>query len=189
MMTYSQLKSSIPLYSDLACLILAFLEPCVDYDVPQCAHIQCVVCNRHVGEIRQGGGCTLDVCRFCGILEGSFHRVHHSRHVSAQDLKIIKDYIDAKAKKFIANGTVTLDELYNKVGQDSGWILSEMYGYMSRGESRSCIRNVCRRVAEFRDGTPVELLYNSRDKRVQPVGTHCANKKNGKSFKLRKDGF
>ena len=90
MMTYSQLKSSIPLYSDLACLILAFLEPCVDYDVPQCAHIQCVVCNRHVGEIRQGGGCTLDVCRFCGILEGSFHRVHHSRHVSAQDLKIIK---------------------------------------------------------------------------------------------------
>ena len=160
MMTYSQLKSNIPLYSDLACLVLEFLEPCVDYDVSTCTHIQCVVCNRHVGEIRQGGRCTVDVCRFCGFLG-----------VSAQDLKIIKDYIDGKAKKFIVKGTATLDELYNQVGQDSGWLLSEMYGSMSRGESRSCIRNVCRRVAEFRDGTPVELLYNSRDKRVQPVGT------------------
>lgn len=109
--------------------------------------------------------------------------------MSAQDCKLIKDYIDDKAGNFIGAGTVTLDELYNKVGQDFGWLLSELHGTMSRGESRSCIRNVCRRVAEFRDGTPVELLYNSRDKRVQPVGTHCANKKNGKSFKLRKDGF
>jgi len=177
-MTFSQLKSNIPLYSDLAGLVLEFLEPCVDYDVPKCTHIQCVGCNRHVGEIRQGGGCTLDVCMFCGILD-----------VSAQDCKLIKDYIDDKAGNFIGAGTVTLDELYNKVGQDFGWLLSELHGTMSRGESRSCIRNVCRRVAEFRDGTPVELLYNSRDKRVQPVGTHCANKKNGKSFKLRKDGF
>lgn len=56
MMTFSQLKSNIPLYSDLAGLVLEFLEPCVDYDVPKCTHIQCVGCNRHVGEIRQGGG-------------------------------------------------------------------------------------------------------------------------------------
>ena len=164
MMTFSQLKSNIPLYSDLAGLVLEFLEPCVDYDVPKCTHIQCVGCNRHVGEIRQGGGCTLDVCMFCGILD-----------VSTQDCKLIKDYIDDKAKNFIGGGAATLDELYNKVGQDFGWFLDEIHGTMSRGESRSCIRNVCRRVAEFRDGTPVELLYNSRDKRVQPVGTHSAN--------------
>ena len=164
-MTYSQLKSSIPLYSDLACLVLEFLEPCVDYDVPKCTHVQCVGCNRHVGEIRRGGGCTVDVCRFCGIL-----------NVSAQNFKNINGYIDGKANNFIGDGTATLDELYNKVGQDFGWILSELHGTMSRGESRSCIRNVCRRVAEFLDGTPVNLLYNSRDKQVQPVGTHSAKK-------------
>ena len=166
-MTYSQLKSSIPLYSDLACLVLEFLEPCVDYSVPKCTHIQCVLCNRHVGEIRpsgSGGSCTVDICRFCGIL-----------NVSAQNFKIINDYIDGKANNFICAGSATLDELYNKVGQDSEWILSELHGTMSRSENRSCIRNVCRRVAEFRDGTPVNLLYNSRDKQVQPVGTHSAN--------------
>ena len=90
----------------------------------------------------------------------------------AQDCKLIKDYIDAKARNFIGAGTATLDELYNKVDQDSGWLLDKIHETMSRGESRSCIRNVCRRVAEYLDGTPVNLLYNSRDKRVQPVGTH-----------------
>lgn len=163
-MTYAHLKSSIPLYSALACLVLEFLEPCVDYDVPKCTHIQCVGCNRHVGEIRpsgSGGNCTVDTCRFCGFLK-----------VSAQDFKNINDYIDGKAISFIGAQTATLDELYNKVGQDSAWLLSELHGAMSRSESRSCIRNVCRRVAEFLDGTPVNLLYNSRDKLVQPVGTH-----------------
>ena len=107
-MAYSQLKSNIP------------LEPCVD-----CTHIQCVVCNRHVGEIRQGGRCTVDVCRFCGIL-----------NVSEQDFKIMEDYIDVKAKKFIGDGTSTLDELYNKVDQDSGWLLDKIHETMSRGEIR-----------------------------------------------------
>ena len=144
MMTFSQLKSNIPLYSDLAGLVLEFLEPCVDYDVPKCTHIQCVVCNRHVGEIRRGGRCTIDICRFCGILD-----------VSTQDCKLIKDYIDDKAGNFIGAGTVTLDELYNKVGQDFGWIL------------RSCIRNVCRRVAEFRDGLSLIMLPRSLKNRCR----------------------
>ena len=37
-MSKSELKKSIPLYSDLAELLLEFLEPCLDYDVPKCTH-------------------------------------------------------------------------------------------------------------------------------------------------------
>ena len=36
--TKSQLKKIIPLYSDLTDLLLEFLEPCLDYDVPKCTH-------------------------------------------------------------------------------------------------------------------------------------------------------
>ncbi len=33
-----QFKKIIPLYSDLANLLLEFLEPCLDYDVDECTH-------------------------------------------------------------------------------------------------------------------------------------------------------
>jgi hypothetical protein len=36
--TKSQLKQIIPLYSDLADLLLEFLEPCLDYSVSTCPH-------------------------------------------------------------------------------------------------------------------------------------------------------
>jgi len=37
-MSLAQLKESIPLYSDLTDLLIEFLEPCLDYSVPQCTH-------------------------------------------------------------------------------------------------------------------------------------------------------
>ena len=36
--TQDQLKQIIPLYSDLADLLLEFLEPCLDYSVSTCTH-------------------------------------------------------------------------------------------------------------------------------------------------------
>ncbi len=36
--TKQQLKETIPLYSVLTDLIIDFLEPCIDYDVPYCNH-------------------------------------------------------------------------------------------------------------------------------------------------------
>ena len=37
-MTYSQLKQNIPLYSDLADLLIEYLEPCLDYTTSKCMH-------------------------------------------------------------------------------------------------------------------------------------------------------
>ena len=156
--SYSQLISFIPLYSVLADLVLEFLEPCVDYDIPICTHLRCVKCNRHVGEIRQGEGCTVDVCKFCGVLK-----------VSEEDFELIRDYIDDKAKNFISKGDVTLSDLYNKVGQDFECLLDAMYQTITRSEIRSCVRNVCRNVSEFLDGTPVNILCHNYHKRIQPV--------------------
>lgn len=156
--TYAQFKSSIPLYSVLADHVLEFLEPCVDYDMPTCTHLKCVKCNRHVGEIRQGEGCTVDVCKFCGVLK-----------VSEEDFELIRDYIDDKAKNFISKGDVTLSDLYNKVGQDFECLLDAMYQTITRSEIRSCVRNVCRNVSEFLDGTPVNILCHNYHKRIQPV--------------------
>ena len=34
----TQIKKILPLYSDLADLLLEFLEPCLDYEVPNCTH-------------------------------------------------------------------------------------------------------------------------------------------------------
>lgn len=36
--TKQQLKESIPLYSDLASLVIEFLEPCIDYAASKCNH-------------------------------------------------------------------------------------------------------------------------------------------------------
>lgn len=36
--TYSQIKQSIPLYSDLAELLLEYLEPCLDFKTSKCLH-------------------------------------------------------------------------------------------------------------------------------------------------------
>ena len=84
-----------------------------------------------------------------------------------KDFALLRDYI--------SNGTVTLGELYDKIARDFGSLLDEIHAPIgARGESRSHIRNVCRRVAEFRDGTPVHLLVHNYHKRVQPCGTHSA---------------
>ncbi len=84
----------------------------------------------------------------------------------------VKDYAYLRGQ--IATGTVTLGELYDKIARDFGSRLDEIHASAARGESRSHIRNVCRRVAEFRDGTPVHLLVHNYHKRVQPRGTHSA---------------
>ena len=153
-MTYNQIKAAIPLYSVLASSILDFLEPCVDYDVPQCIHIKCLQCVRHVCELRQGGNCTVDECKSCDYLI-----------LSDRDYKTINDFIDDGAQEFMVAGPpLTLHELYDKVGGEFGTVLDAINCARSRGESRSLIRNVCRRVGEFLDGSPIDF----RDKQVQP---------------------
>ena len=85
----------------------------------------------------------------------------------------VKDYAYIRGQ--IATGTVTLGELYDKIARDFGSLLDEIHAPIgARGESRSHIRNVCRRVAEFLDGTPVHLLVHNRHKRVQSIGTYSA---------------
>jgi len=84
----------------------------------------------------------------------------------------VKDYAYIRGQ--IATGTVTLGELYDKIARDFGSLLDEIHAPMARGESRSHIRIVCRRVAEFLDGTPIHLLVHNYHKRVQPRGTHSA---------------
>jgi hypothetical protein len=86
-----------------------------------------------------------------------------------------KDY--ALLRAYIANGTVTLHELYARVGDVFGDRLEEIHEPGARGEMRSCIRNVCRRSAEFLDGTPVKLLIHNYHKRVQPRGTHSGSRR------------
>ena len=85
-----------------------------------------------------------------------------------------KEY--ALLRDYIANGTVTLDELYGKVAHVFGDRLEEIHEPSARGEMRSCIRNVCRRSAEFLDGTPVNLLVHNYHKRVQSLGTHSGSR-------------
>ena len=44
--TYSQIKQSIPLYSDLAELLLEYLEPCLDFKTSKCLHKEpCCKCG------------------------------------------------------------------------------------------------------------------------------------------------
>jgi len=51
-LTKHQLKETIPLYSVLADLIIEFLDPCLDYDVPHCNHkIAFCICG-HTFEFR-----------------------------------------------------------------------------------------------------------------------------------------
>lgn len=80
-----------------------------------------------------------------------------------KDFALLRDYI--------SNGTVTLGELYDKVAHVFGGLLDEIHEPMTQGESRSCIRNVCRRSAEFLDGTPLNILGHNYHMRVQPLGT------------------
>ena len=73
-MTYSQLKSSIPLYSDLAGLVLEFLEPCLDYSLPKCIHTNKRYAFCHCGNVFEFRSSWNDserillekFCPFCG---------------------------------------------------------------------------------------------------------------------------
>ena len=75
-MTYSQLKSSIPLYSDLAGLVLEFLEPCLDYSLPKCIHTNKRYAFCHCGNVFEFRSSWNDserillekFCPFCGTL-------------------------------------------------------------------------------------------------------------------------
>ncbi len=80
----------------------------------------------------------------------------------------IRDYIDGEARCFIVNEEATLGTLYEKIGKNFGRLLDAMYANTTPGASRSCIRNVCRRVSEFRDGRPVHILTGHYDDRVYP---------------------
>ena len=74
--------------------------------------------------------------------------------------------IECEAIKFIADGSKTLGELYDKVGEEFGaGIYDEC---MAKGEVRSCIRNVCYRVAELLDGKPIKSFHECKAERVPP---------------------
>ncbi len=70
-MSNSQLKKIIPLYSDLAELLLEFLEPCLDYDVAECTHknafCQCGNIFKFQTNLFGGEKILLEkFCPFCG---------------------------------------------------------------------------------------------------------------------------
>ena len=155
-MSYATIKTTIPLHSDLASLILKFLEPCIDYEVPKCIHIKCLGCDHHVGEVRLAGNCTVNDCKNCEFLS-----------LSERDYKTINDFIDERAKEFMTSKTVTLYELFDFVGNEFGTILDAIQGAMAPCESRSNIRTVCCRVAEFLDGSLIKTMH-VRNTKVRP---------------------
>ena len=89
-MSKSELKKSIPLYSDLAELLLEFLEPCLDYDVPKCTHKNAFCQCGNIFEFHGVKNILLEnFCPFCGranphksrIREDSFFLVRAKKHL------------------------------------------------------------------------------------------------------------
>ncbi len=68
----TQIKKILPLYSDLADLLLEFLEPCLDYDVLKCTHKNAFCRCGNIFEFhssRSGDGEKIlleNFCPFCG---------------------------------------------------------------------------------------------------------------------------
>ena len=92
-------------------------------------------------------------------------------NLTHDEIEFIEYYIYNEATKFFTDETITLRELYQKIGKEFGNILDILFECQSQGEIRSCIRIVCRRISEFLDGTSVDILIGSYDKEVQLIGT------------------
>ena len=84
------------------------------------------------------------------------------------------DRVDRNARNFISPRTRTLDELFQHVAENAGDEFFEINDCMAQGEVRSVIRNVCRYVAEYQDGTEVDLMSGNYHRVVQPAGTMFA---------------
>ena len=79
--------------------------------------------------------------------------------------------VDQNASNFIQPRTKTLGELYQHVARIAGNEFFDIHDCFLRCMERSVIRSICRYVAEYQDGTPVDLMFGNYHRLVQPVGT------------------
>jgi len=78
--------------------------------------------------------------------------------------------VDRNARNYIQSRTKTLGQLCDYVGENAGNRFYDIHLCMSQGENISIIRNVCKYVAQYHDGTPIDLMINNYDRLVEPVG-------------------